>query len=120
LTKLIRCQITVFWFVILCILHNISEELPTSILRMKEFIIHHIRMEAAYCNEIFLSISQTTQYYIPELQSNSYTFECILGITVKFKGEAECKWIEDKTTKRGYEKYFENSNTVFGGTGELT
>ena len=87
---------------------------------MKEVSIYHIRMEAAYCNEIFLSISQTTQYYIPELQSNSYTFECILGITVKFKGEAECKWIEDKTTKRGYEKYFENSNTVFGGTGELT
>ena len=120
MTKLIRCQITVFWFVILCILHNISEELPTSILRMKEVSIYHIRMEAAYCNEIFLSISQTTQYYIPELQSNSHTFECILGITVKFKGEAECKWIEDKTTKRGYEKYFENSNTVFGGTGELT
>ena len=65
------------------------------------------------------------------LQSNNYTFECIVGITVKFKGEAECKWTETRTLSRngrsetvyidyrGYEKYFENSNTVFGGTGEL-
>jgi hypothetical protein len=63
---------------------------------------------------------------------NNHTFECILGIIVKFKGEAECKWTERRTVTRhgksetvtrhyrGYEKYFENSNRVFGGTGELT
>ena len=59
------------------------------------------------------------------LQSNNYTFECIVGIIVKFKGEAECRWTESEdgqsdTHYRGYEKYFENSETVFGGTGELT
>jgi hypothetical protein len=65
------------------------------------------------------------------LQTNNYTIECIVGITVKFKGEAECKWTERRTAMRngksqtvsthyrGYEKYFENSQTVFGGTGKL-
>jgi hypothetical protein len=65
------------------------------------------------------------------LQTNNYTFECIVGITVKFTGEAECQWTEttsvyrngnpegEATLYRGYEKYFENSETVFGGTGEL-
>ena len=66
------------------------------------------------------------------MQSNNYTFECIVGITVKFKGEAECRWSESRTVStdgnsqtesthyRGYEKYFTNNETVFGGTGELT
>jgi N-glycosylase/DNA lyase len=64
------------------------------------------------------------------LQTNNYTFECIVGITVKFTGEAECQWTEtsvyrngkterEATIYRGYEKYFENSETLFGGTGEL-
>jgi hypothetical protein len=65
------------------------------------------------------------------LQSNNYTLECIIGIAVKFTGEAECQWTETKrvsrdgdsetegTLYRGYEKYFENSETVFGGNGEL-
>jgi hypothetical protein len=71
LTTLIRCQITVLWFVILCslvdrYLRNISEESPTSILRMKEVSIYHIKMEAAYCYDMLVSISQTTQCYIPE------------------------------------------------------
>lgn len=51
------------------------------------------------------------------------------SIIVKFKGEAECKWTERRTVARngksetvtthyrGYEKYFENSEKVFGGSG---
>jgi hypothetical protein len=65
------------------------------------------------------------------LQTNNYTIECIVDITVKFKGEAECKWTETTTETingksetvssnyRGYEKYFENNQRVFGGTGKL-
>jgi hypothetical protein len=63
--------------------------------------------------------------------SNKYTFlYALLGIIVKFKGEAECKWTESHTVRRngksetetrhyrGYEKYFENHVKVFGGPGK--
>jgi hypothetical protein len=64
-------------------------------------------------------------------QSNNYTSVCIVGIIVKFKGEAECNWTESTTVQRdgksetetthyrGYESYFDNSEKVFGGSGKL-
>jgi len=72
-----------------------------------------------------------TMLHTRRLQTNNYTFECIAGITVKFTGEAECQWTETTSVYRngkskreaklyrGYEKYFENSDTVFGSTGEF-
>ena len=42
-------------------LHNIMEESPTSILRMNEDSICCIKMEAAHCYDMLVSISQTTQ-----------------------------------------------------------
>jgi hypothetical protein len=57
------------------------------------------------------------------LQSNNYSFELIVGITVKFKGESECRWASgvggNSTTYSGYEKYFEYYQTVFGSTCKL-
>jgi hypothetical protein len=56
-------------------------------------------------------------------QANNCSFECIVGITVTFRGESQCSFPESIVDiyrpYTGYDKYFENSQTVFGGTGKL-